>query len=95
MQRYFSFLRGTLRFVICALNATGTNICFYYFVCSFIILLFVRYTDQLGQAVADIRATTKLVNDPTDAFLRISLLYYEMGDADESLKCVYYHYSIH
>ena len=41
---------------------------------------------DLFKAVLDIRPTTKLRNDNTAAYLKLSLLYYELGEADESLK---------
>ena len=37
------------------------------------------------KAIGDIRPTTKLRSDNTQAYYRLSTLYYEMGDADESL----------
>ncbi|XP_069105211.1 dnaJ homolog subfamily C member 3-like [Argopecten irradians] len=37
------------------------------------------------KAVGDIRSTTKLRSDNTPAFLKLSLLYYDMGDAENSL----------
>jgi len=43
---------------------------------------------QLGdyfKAVGDIRPTTKLRNDNTAGFYKLSTLYYEMGEADTSL----------
>lgn len=45
-----------------------------------------RRLGQLGQAAADLRATTKLLTDPTDAYHKITMMYYDMGDAQESLK---------
>ncbi|WAR28906.1 DNJC3-like protein [Mya arenaria] len=41
---------------------------------------------DLFKAVGDIRPTTKLRNDNTPAFFKLANLYYEMGDADESLS---------
>ena len=38
------------------------------------------------KAVGDIRPTTKLRNDNTAAYFKLSTLYYEMGEADTSLK---------
>ena len=38
------------------------------------------------KAVGDIRPTTKLIPDNTDAFFLLSSLYYNMGEADTSLK---------
>ncbi len=37
------------------------------------------------KAVGDIRPTTKLRNDNTKGYLKLSRLYYDMGDAEESL----------
>lgn len=44
--------------------------------------------DMIPKAIADIRATTKLAQDSTEAFVRLSFLYYLQGDADESLNQV-------
>ncbi|KAL4220081.1 DnaJ subfamily C member 3 [Mactra antiquata] len=41
---------------------------------------------DLVKAVSDIRPTTKLRNDNTAGYFKLSNLYYEMGDADESLS---------
>ena len=44
--------------------------------------------EHLGEyfkAMTDIRATTKLIADNTDGFLRLSHMYYEVGDAEQSL----------
>lgn len=41
---------------------------------------------DLFKAVLDIRPTTKLRNDNTAAYLKLSFLYYQLGEADESLK---------
>ncbi|KAI0233647.1 DnaJ-like subfamily C member 3 [Lamellibrachia satsuma] len=38
------------------------------------------------RAVGDIRPTTKLRNDNTDGYYKLSTLYYMMGEADESLN---------
>lgn len=40
---------------------------------------------DLGKAVSDIRPTTKLRNDNTHGYFKLSNLYYDMGDAYESL----------
>jgi len=40
---------------------------------------------DLFKAINDIRPTTKLRNDNTAAYFKISKMLYEMGDADESL----------
>lgn len=41
---------------------------------------------DLFKAVLDIRPTTKLRNDNTAAYLKLSFLYYQLGEADESLN---------
>jgi DnaJ family protein C protein 3 len=41
---------------------------------------------QIQKAIADIRAVTRLVADSTDAYYKISELYYTLGDITESLK---------
>jgi DnaJ family protein C protein 3 len=40
---------------------------------------------ELFKAISDIRPTAKLVPDNTKAYLRLSLLHYQMGEEDESL----------
>jgi DnaJ family protein C protein 3 len=37
------------------------------------------------KAISDIRSTTKLISDNTDAYLKLSHIHYQMGDADDSL----------
>lgn len=37
------------------------------------------------KAISDIRSTTKLLSDNTDAYLKLSLIHYQMGDAEDSL----------
>ena len=37
------------------------------------------------KAIGDIRTTTKLINDNTAGFMKLSKLYYAMGEAEESL----------
>jgi len=37
------------------------------------------------KAASDIRPTTKLRNDNTAGYFKLSNLYYDMGEADESL----------
>ena len=37
-------------------------------------------------AISDIRATTRLRNDDTAGFLRIAVLHYHLGEAEESLN---------
>lgn len=41
---------------------------------------------ELYKAVADIKATTKLVSDNTGAFLQISRLQYQMGELEDGLR---------
>ncbi|KAJ8310306.1 hypothetical protein KUTeg_012171 [Tegillarca granosa] len=41
---------------------------------------------EFFKAIGDIRPTTKLRNDNTKGFYKLSLLHYDIGDADESLK---------
>jgi DnaJ family protein C protein 3 len=41
---------------------------------------------MLQSAISDIKMTSRLVNDNTEAFYRMSLLYYRMGEAEDSLK---------
>ncbi|XP_060561613.1 dnaJ homolog subfamily C member 3-like [Ruditapes philippinarum] len=43
---------------------------------------------DLGKAVSDIRPTTKLRNDNTKGYLKLSRLLYDIGDAEESLSQV-------
>lgn len=38
------------------------------------------------KAINDIKATTKLVGDNTDAFYRISDIHYSMGESDDALR---------
>ena len=40
---------------------------------------------DISKAVNDLKATAKLIPDKTDAFLQISLMFYSMGVADDSL----------
>ena len=35
--------------------------------------------------------TSRLVNDNTEAFYRMSMLYYHMGEAEGSLRYIYNH----
>lgn len=37
-------------------------------------------------AISDIRSTTRLLSDNTAGFYKLSLLYYKLGQAPESLK---------
>lgn len=41
---------------------------------------------DISRAIQDIRPTTKLIPDNTAAYLQLSLLLYDVGEADESLK---------
>ncbi|KAL5515969.1 hypothetical protein EMCRGX_G001224, partial [Ephydatia muelleri] len=41
---------------------------------------------QYQSAISDLKVITKLTNDNTAAFLEISLLYYKMGEVEDSLK---------
>ena len=44
---------------------------------------------DLFKAAGDIRPTTKLRNDNTAGYFKLSNLHYQMGEADESLRWVY------
>lgn len=46
-----------------------------------------RYLGEGGKAAADLRATTKLLADPTDAYYKITIMYYQMGNVQQSLEC--------
>lgn len=37
------------------------------------------------KAISDIRSTTKLISDNTNAYLKLSQIHYTMGDAEDSL----------
>lgn len=41
------------------------------------------------KAISDIRPTTKLRNDNTEGYFKLSSLYYDMGDAEESLMLLF------
>ncbi|EDO32703.1 predicted protein [Nematostella vectensis] len=41
---------------------------------------------DLIKAISDIKPTTKLINDNTQAFLRMSKLHYEIGELEEALR---------
>jgi DnaJ family protein C protein 3 len=41
---------------------------------------------MLQSAISDIKMMSRLVHDNTDAFHRMSLLYYHMGEAEDSLR---------
>ena len=40
---------------------------------------------ELGKAISDLKATSKLRNDNTQAFYTLSTIYYSMGDHEMSL----------
>ena len=44
-----------------------------------------EHIGEYFKAMSDIRATTKLVSDNTGGYLRLSYMYYEVGDAEQSL----------
>ena len=46
---------------------------------------------DLFKAAGDIRPTTKLRNDNTAGYFKLSNLHYQMGEADESLRYVLYY----
>lgn len=48
---------------------------------------YIRMGDRF-KAVGDIRSCTKLRNDNTAAFFKLSNLYYEMGEAETALRYV-------
>ncbi|XP_072114840.1 dnaJ homolog subfamily C isoform X2 [Mobula birostris] len=41
--------------------------------------------DESGKAISDLKATSKLKNDNTEAFYKISIIYYKLGDHEMSL----------
>lgn len=43
---------------------------------------------EYGKALSDIRATTKLLQDSTEAYYKMAMISYDMGDSHESLRCV-------
>lgn len=43
-------------------------------------------TGEVFKAIQDLKPLTKLINDNTDGHLKISELYYDIGDGEESLK---------
>ncbi|XP_066930725.1 dnaJ homolog subfamily C member 3-like [Clytia hemisphaerica] len=45
-----------------------------------------QHTGQYFKAIQDLKPTTKLVNDNTEAYLKVSHLYYALGESEESLK---------
>lgn len=40
-------------------------------------------------AIADIRSVTRMSNDNTDGYLKLSKMYYEIGETEESLRFVF------
>lgn len=43
-------------------------------------------TGDTMSAILDLRSTTKLLSDNTEGFLKLALLHYNLGQAQESLK---------
>lgn len=41
---------------------------------------------EMGKAISDLKATSKLKNDNTQAFYTLSTIYYALGDHEMSLK---------
>lgn len=41
---------------------------------------------EMGKAISDLKATSKLKNDNTQAFYKLSTIYYTLGDHEMSLK---------
>ena len=41
---------------------------------------------ETAKAITDLRATTKLISDNTESYLKLSKLHYLMGEGNESLK---------
>lgn len=41
---------------------------------------------EAGKAISDLKAATKLMSDNTAAFMKLSKLYYNLGEPEESLK---------
>lgn len=41
---------------------------------------------EMGKAISDLKATSKLKNDNTQAFYKLSTIYYNLGDHEMSLK---------
>lgn len=41
---------------------------------------------EMGKAISDLKATSKLKNDNTQAFFKLSTIYYNLGDHEMSLK---------
>ena len=46
------------------------------------------------KAIGDIRPTTKLRADNTAGYYKLSLLHYDIGEADESLRYVHLHHDV-
>lgn len=47
------------------------------------------------KAISDLKAASKLKNDNTEAFYKISTLYYQLGDHELSLRSVLVTYTSH
>lgn len=41
---------------------------------------------EMGKAISDLKAASKLKNDNTQAFYKLSTIYYHLGDHEMSLK---------
>lgn len=41
---------------------------------------------EMGKAISDLKAASKLKNDNTQAFYKLSTIYYNLGDHEMSLK---------
>lgn len=41
---------------------------------------------ESSKAISDLKAATKLMSDNTGAFMKLSKLYYALGEPEESLK---------
>lgn len=41
---------------------------------------------EMGKAISDLKATSKLKSDNTQAFYKLSTIYYQLGDHEMSLK---------
>lgn len=41
---------------------------------------------EMGKAISDLKAASKLKNDNTPAFYKLSTIYYNLGDHEMSLK---------
>lgn len=43
---------------------------------------------EASKAISDLKAATKLMSDNTAAFMKLSKLYYGLGEPEESLKYI-------